>query len=67
MQAAGLGYMDIAREILEKLPAAALAQDYEGKTPLHYAAALRDGGTMYDLLVEYGADESKIDNVSTVT
>lgn len=44
-----------------------MAQDNDGKTPLHYAAALKDGGAMYDLLVEYGADESKLDNVSTVS
>ncbi|XP_011300880.1 uncharacterized protein [Fopius arisanus] len=61
-KAAGLGYMDIAREILERYPAAALAQDNDGKTPLHYGAAVRDGGAMYELLAEYGADESKLDN-----
>lgn len=40
------------------------AQDNDGKTPLHYAAAAKDDGTLYNLLVEYGADESKLDNVS---
>lgn len=39
-------------------------QDNDGKTPLHYAAAVKDGGTLYDLLAEHGADESKLDNVS---
>ncbi|XP_015605023.1 uncharacterized protein LOC107272408 isoform X4 [Cephus cinctus] len=61
-KAAGLGYLEIAREILERYPAAVLAQDSEGKTPLHYAAAVKDSGVMYDLLVGYGADESKLDN-----
>nr|XP_012228520.1 PREDICTED: uncharacterized protein LOC105675719 isoform X3 [Linepithema humile] len=61
-KAAGLGYADIAREILERNSEAVLAQDNEGKTPLHYAAALKDDGAMYDLLVENGADESKLDN-----
>lgn len=64
-KAAGLGYTDIAREILERCPATVAAQDNEGKTPLHYAAALKDDGVMYDLLTEHGADESKLDNVST--
>lgn len=59
-----MGYTDIACEILEKYPAAVAAQDNEGKTPLHYAAALKDDGAMYDLLTEHGADESKLDNVS---
>ncbi|XP_011056024.1 PREDICTED: uncharacterized protein LOC105147016 isoform X1 [Acromyrmex echinatior] len=61
-KAAGLGYTDIAREILERCPATVMAQDNEGKTPLHYAAALKDDGVMYDLLTEHGADESKLDN-----
>lgn len=60
-----MGYTDIAREILERYPATVTAQDNEGKTPLHYAAALKDDGVMYDLLTENGADESKLDNVST--
>lgn len=64
-KAAGLGYTDVAREILERCPATVAAQDNEGKTPLHYAAALKDDGVMYDLLTEHGADESKLDNVST--
>lgn len=59
-----MGYSDIAREILERCPATVAAQDNEGKTPLHYAAALKDDGVMYDLLTENGADESKLDNVS---
>ncbi|XP_011872322.1 PREDICTED: uncharacterized protein LOC105564509 isoform X6 [Vollenhovia emeryi] len=61
-KAAGLGYTDVAREILERSSATVAAQDNEGKTPLHYAAALKDDGVMYDLLTEHGADESKLDN-----
>lgn len=59
-----MGYTDIAREILERYPETVAVQDNEGKTALHYAAALKDDGTMYDLLTEHGADESKLDNVS---
>ncbi|XP_025264040.1 uncharacterized protein LOC105255266 isoform X2 [Camponotus floridanus] len=61
-KAAGLGYTDIAREILERNRETVAAQDNEGKTALHYAAALKDDGAMYDLLTEHGADESKLDN-----
>ncbi|XP_070169164.1 uncharacterized protein [Polyergus mexicanus] len=61
-KAAGLGYTDIAREILERHPETVAVQDNEGKTALHYAAALKDDGAMYDLLTEHGADESKLDN-----
>ncbi|XP_031788021.1 uncharacterized protein LOC100121644 isoform X2 [Nasonia vitripennis] len=61
-KAAGLGYVELARDILDRYPAIVNAQDNENRAPLHYAAVCRDGGAMYDLLVEYGADESKIDN-----
>lgn len=65
-QACGLGYTEIARNILAKCPSVVEAQDNDGKTPLHYAAAAKDDGTLYNLLVEYGADESKLDNVSNL-
>lgn len=61
-----MGYADIAREILDKHPATVAGQDNDGKTPLHYAAALKDDSAMYDFLVEHGADESKLDNVSDI-
>ncbi|XP_058794332.1 uncharacterized protein LOC131666023 isoform X2 [Phymastichus coffea] len=61
-KAAGLGYVELAKEILDKYPAIVSAQDGDGRIPLHYAAVCRDGGVMFDLLVEYGSDESKLDN-----
>ncbi|XP_043787495.1 uncharacterized protein LOC122712158 isoform X2 [Apis laboriosa] len=61
-KACGLGYTEIARNILAKCPSVVEAQENDGKTPLHYAAAAKDDGTLYNLLVEYGADESKLDN-----
>ncbi|XP_033220380.1 uncharacterized protein LOC117174999 isoform X2 [Belonocnema kinseyi] len=61
-KAAGLGNLEIAREILELYPDAVFAQANDGKTPLHYAAAAKDDGLMYNLLVEFGADEGKLDN-----
>jgi ankyrin repeat protein len=50
--------------ILQRSPSAALATDNEGRLPLHYAAAVKDGGHIYNLLVEAGADENALDNVS---
>nr|XP_034178460.1 uncharacterized protein LOC117603414 isoform X6 [Osmia lignaria] len=61
-KAAGLGHTEIVREILAKYPSTVEAQDNDGKTPLHYAAAAKDDGVLYNLLVEHGADESKLDN-----
>ncbi|KAJ8682809.1 hypothetical protein QAD02_018601 [Eretmocerus hayati] len=61
-KAAGLGYGVMVKEILSRYPVIINAQDNEGRTPLHYAAICRDGGTMYDLLVVEGADETKVDN-----
>ncbi|XP_043270896.1 uncharacterized protein [Venturia canescens] len=61
-KAAGLGYTEIAREIIDKYPAALSLQDNDGRTPLHYAAIAKDEGATYDLLVEHGADENKLDN-----
>nr|XP_031836063.1 uncharacterized protein LOC116428513 [Nomia melanderi] len=61
-KAAGLGLTEIAREILSSYPSVVEAVDNDGKTPLHYAAAVKDDGELYNLLTEYGADESKLDN-----
>ncbi|XP_051164058.1 uncharacterized protein LOC127283319 isoform X3 [Leptopilina boulardi] len=61
-KAAGLGHVEIVKEVLDLYPAAVLAVDNDGKTPLHYAAAAKDEGLMYNLLVEFGADEGKVDN-----
>lgn len=63
-KAAGLGFMDMAEEILSIIPTLVDSEDNEGKTPLHYSAVLKDQGDMYNMLVEHGADEKRIDYVS---
>ena len=40
------------------------AKDQEGRTPLHYAAALHDSGIFYRYLLKCGADELIQDKVS---
>lgn len=36
----------------------------QGRTPLHYAAFLRDGGEVYQFLLAAGSDERAMDVVS---
>ncbi|XP_076643391.1 uncharacterized protein LOC143353732 [Halictus rubicundus] len=62
-KAAGLGFTEMTREILSTYPSVVEAQDNDGKTALHYAASVKDD-ELYNLLTEYGADESKLDNRS---
>ncbi|KAJ2948988.1 hypothetical protein O0L34_g5928 [Tuta absoluta] len=61
-KAAGLGHGGILGYIAERYPEGINDVDNEGRTPLHYAAAVRDDQHMYNTLVGLGADESAVDN-----
>lgn len=63
-QAAGLGHGGILKYIAERYPQGINDVDNDGRTPLHYAAAMRDDQHTYNTLVSLGADESVVDNVS---
>lgn len=63
-QAAGLGHGGILKYIAERYPQGINDVDNDGRTPLHYAAAVRDEQHTYDTLVSFGADESILDSVS---
>lgn len=63
-KAAGLGHLQVARYIADTYPPALHMQDTEGRTPLHFAAILKDGDDMYNMLIDAGAEESALDNVS---
>lgn len=54
----------MVRYILKEYPTCINATDNEGRTPLHYAALLKDDGKMTRFLLENGADESALDNVT---
>lgn len=62
-KAAGLGKQEIAEFLVSEYPNCVNLTDAEGRTPLHYAALLKDEGQMMNFLLEHGADESALDNV----
>ncbi|CAG9865308.1 unnamed protein product [Phyllotreta striolata] len=61
-KAAGLDKREIAEFIIKEYPDGVNSVDNEGRTPLHYAALLKDDGKMMSFLIENGADESALDN-----
>ncbi|XP_063228359.1 uncharacterized protein LOC134534157 [Bacillus rossius redtenbacheri] len=61
-KAAGLGHTELVEYILERNPKAANMTDNDGKLPLHYAAAVKDDGSTYNLLAGATADERALDN-----
>lgn len=52
--------------IAERYPQGINDIDNDGRTPLHYAAAMRDDQHTYNTLVGLGADESAVDHVSII-
>ncbi|CAG4971061.1 unnamed protein product [Parnassius apollo] len=61
-KAAGLGHCGILKYIVEKYPQGINDVDNNGRTPLHYAATVKDEQHTYNTLVGLGADESVVDN-----
>lgn len=62
-KAAGLGRQEIAEYIVQRYPQSVNLTDNDGRTPLHFAALLKDDDRMYDYLIVSGTDESALDNV----
>ncbi|XP_061715700.1 uncharacterized protein LOC133523975 isoform X3 [Cydia pomonella] len=61
-KAAGLGHVSIMKYIADRYPQGINDVDNDGRTPLHYAAIVRDEQHTYNTLVGLGADESVVDN-----
>ncbi|XP_031766176.2 uncharacterized protein LOC113520751 isoform X2 [Galleria mellonella] len=61
-KAAGLGHGGILKYIADRYPQGINDIDNDGRTPLHYAATVRDEKHTYNTLVSLGADESAVDN-----
>ena len=65
-QAIANSHRDVSTHLMEKTDRAVLElTDRYGRQPLHYAAGLaeEDENAMYDWLLEFGAEESKKDDV----
>ncbi|KAH7961928.1 hypothetical protein HPB52_013391 [Rhipicephalus sanguineus] len=56
------GHMDVAQHLAENFRDSLSAKDIEGRTPLHYAAALRDGRKMYNMLIAAGSPTTIVDS-----
>uniref|UniRef100_T1IVP2 Uncharacterized protein n=1 Tax=Strigamia maritima TaxID=126957 RepID=T1IVP2_STRMM len=57
-----MGHRDISKYIVQECPDSVKAKDHEGKTPLHYAAALpKDDNFIYNMLLEAGGDIQQLD------
>ncbi|CAG9562036.1 unnamed protein product [Danaus chrysippus] len=61
-KAAGLGHGGILKYIIERYPQGIKDVDNDGRTPLHYAALVKDDQHTYNTLLGSGADESAVDN-----
>lgn len=65
-KAAGLGHTKIVEYLLAIWPASSREVDNTGKTPLHYAASMRNNERAFNLLVQSGIDEFATDGVSSI-
>ncbi|XP_062546358.1 uncharacterized protein LOC134212475 isoform X2 [Armigeres subalbatus] len=56
------GHSGIVRYLAGRFPETTSATDNNGRTPLHYAATLKDNGHFYNLLAHLGANPKVEDN-----
>ncbi|XP_045516917.1 uncharacterized protein LOC123709556 [Pieris brassicae] len=61
-KAAGLGHCGILNYIVERYPQGLNETDNEGRTPLHYAAIVKDDKHTFKTIIDFGADEGAVDN-----
>lgn len=64
-KAAGLAHTKIVEYLLNVWPNSAQELDNTGKSPLHYAASMKNNERVFNLLVQAGADELATDRVSS--
>ncbi|XP_038210051.1 uncharacterized protein LOC119830933 [Zerene cesonia] len=61
-KAAGLGHCGILKYLIERYPQSINEIDNDGRTPLHYAAIVKDDQHTFKTLSGFGADEGALDN-----
>ncbi|XP_045498515.1 uncharacterized protein LOC123696406 [Colias croceus] len=61
-KAAGLGHGGILKYLIERYPQGINEIDNDGRTPLHYAAIVKDDQHTFKTLSSFGADEGALDN-----
>ena len=57
---------DLVRHLVQSYPELLVHEDRAGRSPLHYAAVIRDGGHLYKILTKAGADPSVTDRVRLI-
>ncbi|XP_037802012.1 inversin-like [Penaeus monodon] len=65
-KAAALGHKDVVEFIVQKNQSTVFGQDNKGRTPLYYAAVAKDGGEVYEYLLNNGSDPVHNDQMSNV-
>ncbi|EDW09097.2 uncharacterized protein Dmoj_GI20328, isoform A [Drosophila mojavensis] len=57
------GHSDIVRYLASRFPETMAITDNDGRTPLHYAATIKDNGHFYNVLTQLGADPKAQDKL----
>uniref|UniRef100_B4MQ98 GK21457 n=1 Tax=Drosophila willistoni TaxID=7260 RepID=B4MQ98_DROWI len=57
------GHTDIVRYLASRFPETMAVTDNDGRTPLHYAATIKDNGHFYNMLMQLGANPKELDKL----
>ncbi|XP_030388519.1 uncharacterized protein LOC115634764 [Scaptodrosophila lebanonensis] len=57
------GHSDIVRYLASRFPETMDATDNDGRTPIHYAATIKDNGHFYNVLMQLGANTKVVDKL----
>ncbi|XP_022227608.2 uncharacterized protein LOC111077577, partial [Drosophila obscura] len=57
------GHTDIVRYLASRFPETMTITDNDGRTPLHYAATIKDNGHFYNMLLQLGGNPKALDKL----